>query len=373
VLRHGVRHHRAVACPPIALRALTGRDDGPPLDPPATLLPRLGDIAARVDPRLDVEAVLTERAAAEGLARRGATSCGGAARLLPSADGWIALSLARPDDVELLPAWLGLDPGAADDGEVERTWAAVAEAVAARPGTELLDAAEGLGLPVAVVGERAGPEGAEGDLPVLWRAAGDAAAARPPALGELAVLDLTSLWAGPLCGALLADLGAAVCKVESTARPDGARAGSPALWERLNGKKELLSLDLGTAAGRARLRELAHGADVVLEASRPRALRHLGLVAEEVLAAGRPRVWVSLTAHGRTGPGADRVGFGDDAAAAGGLVAWDDDGPVFCGDAIADPTSGLTAAAAVVEALARGGRWLVDVPMAAVSAHLAGR
>jgi crotonobetainyl-CoA:carnitine CoA-transferase CaiB-like acyl-CoA transferase len=81
---------------------------------------------------------------------------------------------------------------------------------------------------------------------------------------------------------------------------------------------------------------------------------------------------VSITAHGRTGPAQHRIGFGDDAAVAGGLVARDERGPVFCADAIADPISGIAAAAAVREALERGGRWLVDVAMAAVSAHVAG-
>ncbi len=66
------------------------------------------------------------------------------------------------------------------------------------------------------------------------------------------------------------------------------------------------------------------------------------------------------------------MGFGDDAAVAGGLVCWQDDRPVFCADAVADPVSGLVAAAACLDALATGGRWLVDVGMAGVAAHLAG-
>lgn len=82
-------------------------------------------------------------------------------------------------------------------------------------------------------------------------------------------------------------------------------------------------------------------------------------------------MWASITGYGRTKPGRDRVAFGDDAAVAAGLVAWDD-GPCFCSDAIADPASGLVAAAAIVEALAAGDRWLLDVSMGGVAAHLAG-
>ena len=68
------------------------------------------------------------------------------------------------------------------------------------------------------------------------------------------------------------------------------------------------------------------------------------------------------------GPSADRVAFGDDAAAAGGLVVWDGEGPCFCGDAVADPLSGMAAAAAALAALEQGGRWVLDVSMADVAA-----
>jgi hypothetical protein len=66
------------------------------------------------------------------------------------------------------------------------------------------------------------------------------------------------------------------------------------------------------------------------------------------------------------------VAFGDDAAVSGGLVAWDGGRPFFCADAVADPATGLVAAAACLDALASGGRWLLDVALAGVAAHLAG-
>jgi hypothetical protein len=347
--------------------ALTGRADGPALRAPAGLVPRLQAIAAVVDPHLDPLPLLAKRAAIQELTRNGTTSCGGATRLLRTADGWIALSLARPDDLELVPAWLGIEPRLEPGDD---PWVAIAGAVHERPATEVVAAAEGLGLPLSRLGERPAPDLPDRALPVGWCEVGEGPTPRG-ALGELVVLDLTSLWAGPLCGALLAELGATVRKVESVARPDGARVGAPQFWEHLNGKKELVELDLSTDTGRRQLATLAADADVVLEASRPRALRQLGVVAEALLADARPRAWVSITAHGRTGSSADRVGFGDDAAVAGGLVAWEGGEPVFCADAIGDPVSGLAAAAAVCEALERRGRWLIDVPMAAVSAHLA--
>jgi hypothetical protein len=72
---------------------------------------------------------------------------------------------------------------------------------------------------------------------------------------------------------------------------------------------------------------------------------------------------------------APRPAFGDDAAVAGGLVGTAVgaglDGPVFCGDAIADPLTGLEAALAVAESLARGGGELIHVSLAAVAATYA--
>jgi crotonobetainyl-CoA:carnitine CoA-transferase CaiB-like acyl-CoA transferase len=79
---------------------------------------------------------------------------------------------------------------------------------------------------------------------------------------------------------------------------------------------------------------------------------------------------VAVSAYGREQPLA--VGFGDDVAAAAGLVVDDGDGPYPVGDAIADPLAGVTAAAAVSAAL-RGSRGcLLDVSMRDVAAHAGG-
>src|SRR5262245_32929075 len=60
-------------------------------------------------PELDGPALLGERAALLGLARRGTVAPGGACRLFAAVDGWIAATLARPDDEACLPAWLGVE------------------------------------------------------------------------------------------------------------------------------------------------------------------------------------------------------------------------------------------------------------------------
>lgn len=345
--------------------AITGRPGREPLGPPAGFVSKLAAISDRIGPDIDPLALLAERAAISGLHPGGVVSCGGATRLVEVADRWMAVTLSRPDDLDLVPAWLGLAQSPADP------WEAIRQAAATRSLDALVDDALLLGLPVGVPPRSPTPVRPDDDLPVgRIRIAGPAGAPGP--LSGVVVADLTSLWAGPLCGSLLLAAGVTVIKVESATRPDGARLGPPAFFDLLNAGKQSVALDLRTGEGLAALRSILVASDVVLEASRPRALEQLGVDATEMLATGRTRVWASITGHGREGSGRDRVAFGDDAAVAGGLVCWDDDGPVFCADAVADPTSGLVAAAGVLDALADGGRWLLDISMADVAAHLAG-
>jgi CoA-transferase family III len=288
---------------------------------------------------------------------------------LPCADGFMAVSLPRDEDMEMVPAWLQLS--AAPDS-TPAAWSAVAAALRERDPDALRDRALLLGLPVARVGEAAqpGPSGGPQRAAVLADRLGEAPP-RPDVDGAL-VVDLSALWAGPLCGDLLAGAGATVVKVESTQRPDGARRGTRAFYDLMNGRKQSVALDLCTQQGVRILHELVRRADIVIEASRPRALEQFGLDARDAVATGGPRVWVSITGYGRSGDAAHRIAFGDDAAAAGGLVTRTDAGPLFCGDAIADPLTGLTAGAACIDKIRSGGRWLLDVSMATVSAELGG-
>jgi len=186
------------------------------------------------------------------------------------------------------------------------------------------------------------------------------------------VLDLSAMWAGPLCASILGR--ARVAGAQGGGRPPPrrrARYGPQAFYADLHAGAQTATLDFGSAQGRAELSRLAGQAGIIVESSRPRALRRLGVVAEDWLSTSPGRVWVSVTGYGRQDP-EQRVAFGDDAAVAGGLVAWAAGGtPVFCGDAIADPLSGLHAALAALAAHAAGGGWLVDVAMAGVCADLA--
>ena len=338
---------------------LTG--DTTPVIPARDLASRLESLAVGLD--LDL-AVFSERAAELGLTRRGMTSANGTARLIEAADGWLVVNLARADDLAAVPAWIGC--GLDDD-----PWPAIVRGARRRSATELAEAGQELAIPVAVVGgkcdvqhqNRGGVEGAR----TQRLTAGRGEAVRAPL-----VIDLSSLWAGPLCAQLLGLAGARVVKVESLARPDAARRGPRAFFDRLHAGHESVALDFTTAEGRRQLLRLIACADVVIEASRPRALEQLGVELEAAFAANPALVWVSLTAYGRTGPWRNRVGFGDDAAAAGGLVVWEGGRPMFVGDALADPIAGVTAASAALKALAAGGGILVDVALREAAAFVAG-
>jgi hypothetical protein len=324
--------------------ALTGRPGAPPLLPPPGIVERIRLLGEPLG--VDPVPLLAERALDAGFLRSGAVTCGGAGRLVPAADGWIVANLARTEDLESVSAWLEVDAPASNP------WPVLEATVPDRPTAELIARAELLGLPVAALGEVEPPATPMAATPVAPMA---------PIGRPAVVVDLSSLWAGPLCTRLLADHGAHVIKVESATRPDGARRGPRAFFERLHAGKELRTIDFGGPE----LAELVATADVIVEASRPRALRQLGILAEEV----RPPVWLSITGHGRA---SNRVAFGDDAAVAGGLVAWDEVGPCFAVDAVADPLTGVASAAAVLHALSAGGRWMIDASMAAVAAWVAG-
>jgi len=334
--------------------SLTGDAAGDGLVAPALVVERIAALGEPVG--VDALAALGERAATAGFGRQGAISCGGGTRFVEAVDGWIAVSLARPEDYEAVPAWLERPLPLGD------VWEGVAEVAARLPAAELVARGRLLSLPVARLGEAV-------EQPrdrVVARATGEA----PPLATRPCVVDLSSLWAGPLCAQLLGLHGARVIKVESTGRPDGARSGPPAFFDLLHAGHECVALDLADPAGVQALRRLIAAADVVIEASRPRALEQLGIAPAPTGERG-PRVWVSITGHGREGEAGHAVAFGDDAAVAGGLVAWGSDGaPRFVADAVADPLTGMVAASAVLDALLSGGCWLLDIAMAQVAASV---
>lgn len=312
--------------------------------------------------------LLSERAGLFGYTRQGPIAPGGSCQLIQSADRVLAVNLARDEDWDLIPAWLESDsPVIRDD------WAQLSTLVSTRNADYLVSRGRELGLPVAIAdpldllnGSVAGRPWFQVFVEADKRPQDDVGPCKPPK-----VVDLSSLWAGPLCTQLLQQLGAEVVKVESQQRPDGARRGNAEFWQQLNEGKQELSLDFSDPADIQQLRDLLASADIVIEASRPRALRQLGIVAEEFVQDSGV-TWISISGYGRNEPEANWVAFGDDAAVAAGLsqlmyVAtgqW-----MFCGDAIADPLTGMHAALVAWSSYVTGGGRLIAVPMSDVVAH----
>ncbi len=345
--------------------ALTGRPDAAPALCPVPL-PSCADGAlaafraisgSAILPGVSGTQLLVERAALAGLRRNGGCSPTGHCRLLPTADGVIALNLARADDWELLPAW--------SCGTTLPDWSELADWVRDRDTATLVERGRLLGL-ASVDALHPVP------APTCWVQRTRIAPPNPSPSRPPRVLDLSTLWAGPLCSHLWQAAGARVTKVEGSRRPDGARFGPGAFFDLLNRGKATLSLDLHERAGQRALRRLIGAADIVLEGSRPRALRQMGIVAEEFIAAHPGLTWVSITGYGRDEPGANWIAYGDDAAVAAGLSAivhestgeW-----LICGDAIADPLTGLHAAVAGWAGWLSGGGQLLELSLVGTTGY----
>jgi crotonobetainyl-CoA:carnitine CoA-transferase CaiB-like acyl-CoA transferase len=175
------------------------------------------------------------------------------------------------------------------------------------------------------------------------------------------VLDLATLFAGPLAATLLGDFGADVVKVEHPTKPDPSRGHGPAkdgvgLWWKLLGRnKRNITLDLSAPRGRDTLLRLARDADVVVENFRPGTLERWGL-GWAALSAANPRlVLARVTGFGQVGPYARRPGFGTLAEAMSGFAAVTgepDAPPTLPPFGLADSIAALATAYAVMTALA---------------------
>lgn len=305
--------------------------------------------AVKIDP---VEAV-NQRARLRGLTPQGTVSAGGSCRLLPTQDGWVAMSLNRPPDWELLPALFRIEQTAWD-------WESVASATARTVAVELESWAAELGLAVAAL--PAEPPPVDGP----WRIS----PARPGKNFSLRrVVDLSALWAGPLCTSLLRRAGAEVITVESSSRPDASRQGDPDLHRLLHDGNRSVLLDFDDPADRDELHRLVDEADVVVSAARIRALQQLELDPFTTVERRPGLTWVGISAYGLTGRWSNRIGYGDDTAVAGGLVSRKPT-PSFVGDAVADPITGIYAAIAALAVVASGGG-VIDIALRDVAAHIA--
>lgn len=185
-------------------------------------------------------------------------------------------------------------------------------------------------------------------------AAGSASAALPYA--GLRVLDMTSFWAGPLTGHLLALLGAEVIHLEAARRPDGARlVGVPQTEDRnlergpiyaaLNTNKKSLGIDLSDPRGVELVHEFIGTCDVLVENYTPRVLDQLGLDHETLHAIHPGLITVRMPGFGLDGPWRDKAAFAFVIEDAAGLtwLTGHPDGPPIEPYSIGDPNAGLHA------------------------------
>ncbi|MFJ2950348.1 MULTISPECIES: CaiB/BaiF CoA transferase family protein [unclassified Streptomyces] len=184
--------------------------------------------------------------------------------------------------------------------------------------------------------------------------------AGPPLTG-LRVLDLATLFAGPLAATLLGDFGAEVVKVEHPRKPDPSRGHGPSKdgiglwWKMLGRNKRTITLDLSTPGGRSTLLRLAETADVIIENFRPGTLEKWDLGWPELSAVNPRLILTRVTGFGQFGPYAHRPGFGTLAEAMSGFAAITgepDAPPTLPPFGLADSIAGLTTAYAVMTALA---------------------
>ena len=199
----------------------------------------------------------------------------------------------------------------------------------------------------------------------------------PLPLSGMVVLDLSQILAGPVCGMMLADMGADVIKVE---KPDGGddnrRAGPPFIggqgagFMAANRNKRSLALNLRDESGRQVFERLLERADVLVENFRPGVMERLGIGYERLSKLKPSLIYCSISGHGGTGPYKDRGGFDLIAQGMSGLMSITgvpDGPPVKVGVPITDISAGIMAAngvlCAYIHAQKTGQGQLVDTSL----------
>lgn len=195
-------------------------------------------------------------------------------------------------------------------------------------------------------------------------------------LSGIRVLDITTTWAGPMCGCVLADFGADVIKVEAPDGEVGRRLppllpnGESFAHTMVNRNKRSLSLDLRTERGGELLRDLVRTSDVVIENFRPGTLARWGLGYPQLRLIKPDLIFVSISGWGQFGPGHDRAGYDPLAQAASGFMALNghpgDDpvkAPTFLGDDLAGLHGALGTLAALCHRQRTGEGQHVDVSL----------
>lgn len=181
-------------------------------------------------------------------------------------------------------------------------------------------------------------------------------------LAGMKVIELSHIMSGPICGMMLADMGADVIKVEKIDGGDDCRRFAPILphgesasFMILNRNKRDIALNLKTAGGKEVLRRLLADADVVTENYRKGTMEKLGLGYEVLKTLNPGLIYCSVSGYGRTGPDADKGGFDLIAQGLSGLMSATGEpgqAPIKAGSPIADINAGILAALGIAAAYA---------------------
>ena len=183
-------------------------------------------------------------------------------------------------------------------------------------------------------------------------------------LHGMRVVELCHIMAGPVCGLMLADMGAEVIKVERPGHGDDTRKMLPpaindesAAFMMMNRNKRGIVIDFKSEAGRDTLRRLIASADAVTENFRPGTLDRMGLGYEDLRKINPGLIYCAVSGFGRTGPYSDRGGFDLVAQGMSGVMSVTGEGPgrppMKCGPPLADITAGILAAMGVSAAYAK--------------------
>jgi len=180
-------------------------------------------------------------------------------------------------------------------------------------------------------------------------------------LAGIKVIEFAHIMAGPVCGLMLADMGADVIKVEKIPGGDDTRRtvppdidGESASFLMMNRNKRGIALDLKTRDGNDIARRLLADADVAVENYRKGTMERLGLGYDEVRKFNPGIIYAELSGFGRSGPYADRAGFDLIAQGMSGIMSITGEGdggpPTKCGPPLSDITAGILAAMGVLGA-----------------------
>jgi formyl-CoA transferase len=181
------------------------------------------------------------------------------------------------------------------------------------------------------------------------------------ALGDVRVVEMGQLLAGPFCGQLLGDFGAEVIKIEPPGQGDPMREwgrekphGQSLWWPILARNKKSITLNLRTERGQQLARNIIGTADVLVENFRPGTLERWGLGPTELWQTNPRLIVTRVTGYGQSGPYSARAGFGSIAEAMGGIryVTGDPDKPPSrAGISLGDELAGVFAALGTLAAL----------------------